>query len=117
MRRRGFGGRVFADQELADCRRRARPQIHLAARFAVKEAYFKALGTGWSGVAWKEVVVRSDGASPPTVLTSGTVSELSRSRGVKKVHLSISHEGDYAVAVVVLEGNPPRRGATRRPAR
>jgi holo-[acyl-carrier protein] synthase len=109
MLRPGFGARVFDETERRQCQRRARCHLHYAARFAAKEAYFKAIGTGWNrGVTWQDVGVRSDGASPPTVEVSGVARRLSRELGVSRVHLSLSHSGDYAVAVVVLEGRPAR---------
>ena len=105
LARPGFLTRVFDPAEIRECDRRARRHVHYAARFAAKEAYFKALGTGWGqGVGWKEVAVRSRGDHLPTLLVRGTARRLARALGVRQAHLSLSHCGDYAVAVVVFEG-------------
>ena len=118
MRRPGFGERVFDDHERLECDRRARRHLHYAARFAAKEAYFKAIGTGWGqGVRWRDVSVRSEGTHQPSLVVSGTARRLSRALGVSQVHLALSHDGDYAVALVILEGGgrrTVRRGAARR---
>lgn len=112
MARSGFTRRVFDDDEVRECDRRARRHLHYAARFAAKEAFFKALGTGWGrGVGWQEVAVRSDGRHAPTLRVRGTAARRARSLGVTQSHLSLSHSGEYAVAVVVLEGR--RRGGSR----
>ena len=110
MARAGFVRRVFDETESRDCERRARSHLHYAARFAAKEAYFKAIGTGWArGVGWKDVAVRSAGDGPPTLRIRGGAARRARLLGVTRSQLSLSHSGEYAVAVVVLEGSPPRR--------
>ncbi|MGH9749516.1 MAG: holo-ACP synthase [Candidatus Polarisedimenticolia bacterium] len=115
MERRGFRERVFDEDEIRDCEARARQAPHYAARFAAKEACFKALGTGWGGgVAWKDVIVRRDGGGPPRLDLRDGAARAAAGLGVARAHLSLSHEGDYAVAMVVLEG---RARAADRPAR
>ena len=114
MARSGFARRVFDDGEVRDCDRRVRRHLHYAARFAAKEAYFKALGTGWgAGVGWREVAVMSDGRRPPRLQVRGAAARRARSLGVTRSHLSMSHSGDYAVAIVVLEGSARARGRRR----
>lgn len=114
MTRSGFARRVFDDEEVRDCDRRARRHLHYAARFAAKEACFKALGTGWgAGVGWKDVAVESDGRNPPRLRLRGAAARKARSRGVVRSHLSMSHSGAYAVAVVVLEGAQRARSRRR----
>lgn len=110
MARSGFRARVFDDSEVEECERRARRHLHYAARFAAKEACFKALGTGWGeGVGWREVTVQSDGRRPPTLTLLGAAARKARALGVTRAHLSLTHDGDYAAAVVVLEGRPAAR--------
>lgn len=114
MARSGFTRRVFDDGEVRDCDRRARRHLHYAARFAAKEACFKALGTGWgAGVGWQDVLVESDGEHPPRLRLRGGALRQARSRGIIRSHLSMSHSGDYAVAVVILEGAAPARSRRR----
>lgn len=116
LARAGFRRRVFSETEARYCDRRAHPEIHFAARFAAKEAYFKALGTGWSGgIGWRDVSVRARRAGRPTLRVDGAAARASRALGVTRSHLSLSHAGDYAVAVVVLEApDRPRIVRVRR---
>jgi holo-[acyl-carrier protein] synthase len=99
-----FEEEVFTDGERAYCRRRPDPWPHFAARFAAKEATLKALRRGLfeGGVdrALKEIeVVRADGA--PDLVLHGGVLRLATSRGVRGASVSLSHDGDSAVAQVV----------------
>jgi holo-[acyl-carrier protein] synthase len=105
MARAAFVRRVFAPAEIASCDRRRDRLLCYAARFAAKEAYFKAIGTGWGrGVTWLDVEVASDGKGPPRLLISGEARRVARALGVKTAHLSLTHSGGYAAAMVVIEG-------------
>jgi holo-[acyl-carrier protein] synthase len=102
-----FLTRTFAPGELHHCQDKANPFPHLAARFAAKEAVFKALGTGWSvGLKWTDVAVENNAAGKPTVRLSGAASRLAEQLGADKIHLSLTHTGPYAGAQVVLEQLP-----------
>lgn len=96
--------RIFAAGELDYALAKADPAPHLAVRFAAKEAFLKALGLGLRyGIAWHDVqVVRNDLGRPDIVL-SGRAAELFCSAGHATIHLSCSHDGDYAFATVILE--------------
>jgi holo-[acyl-carrier protein] synthase len=96
---------VYTERELADCAGRADRVAALAGRVAAKEAFLKALGTGWaSGLSLRQVeVVRANGG-PPELALSGAAAEVARRRGVTRAHLSLSHEPGFAAAVVILEG-------------
>jgi len=97
-----FLHRVFTPRERTECLRRARPAIHLAARVAAKEAAMKALGTGWSlGVRWLDVEVQSAGDTPPTLRLDGVARTRAEARGVRETLVSLSHDGGYALAVVM----------------
>ncbi len=97
-----FLDRVFTAAEQADCLPRARPARHLAARLAAKEAAMKALGTGWGlGVRWRDVEVRSAGSTPPSIRLAGAAKERAEAQGIRRAVVSLSHDGEYAVAVVV----------------
>jgi holo-[acyl-carrier protein] synthase len=97
-----FLDRVFTPAEQADCLARARPATHLAARLAAKEAAMKALGTGWGlGVRWLDVEVQSGFATAPTLRLAGEAKARAEVRGIRRALVSLSHEGDYAMAVVV----------------
>jgi holo-[acyl-carrier protein] synthase len=100
-----FLRRVFTDDEIAYCQRRRDPVQHLAARFAAKEATLKALGTGLSmGVRWRELEVRRERGQAPTMVLSGRCRTIARAKGGDHVLLSLTHDGDYAMAQAMLIG-------------
>lgn len=101
--RERFLERVFTPGERAECLDRARPASHLAARVAAKEAAMKALGTGWGqGVHWQEIEVRSTGRQPPLLVLHGAARHVAERQGIKHARVSLSHDGDYAIAVVIF---------------
>ncbi len=103
--RAGLLRRVFTDAEAEYCDAKSNPSQHLAGRFAAKEAFLKALGTGWAaGAALRDVEIVSQPSAPPRIALHGRTAEISASMGVQRIHLSITHAGDYAAATVVLEG-------------
>jgi holo-[acyl-carrier protein] synthase len=92
---------------------RERESIHgvreqyLAARFAVKEAAFKALGTGWAkGVRWVDVEVTNLSSGQPVLSFRGDAEHRMHALGANRVHVSISHTESYAVGQVMLERWP-----------
>ncbi len=113
LRRHGerFLARLFTAGERAECLSRPRPAAHLAARLAAKEAGRKALGTGWSaGIGWRDLAVRSDARGAPSLLLEGMARHHADALGVRRALVSLSHDGDYAFAVVVAEGESPAAG-------
>lgn len=78
------------------------PMQSKAARFAAKEALAKALGSP-GGLRWLDCEVIRDEHGKPDFLLTGTVLELAKGKGVERVHLSISHDGGFATAMVVCE--------------
>jgi len=102
-----FLQRVFTEQELEYCRRRRDPIPHLAARFAAKEATLKALGTGLRmGVKWRELEVRRERGQAPIMVLSGRCRAIAEAKGGRRVLLSLTHDGDYAMAQAMLIGDP-----------
>ena len=96
--------RVFTEDELAYSKSKGDPHFHLAARFAAKEAFFKALGKGLSeGMAWTNVNVLNDELGKPYITLFGRAKELAESMDVKRTHLSLTHTDECAIAVVILE--------------
>jgi holo-[acyl-carrier protein] synthase len=83
---------------------RALPIRSLAARFAAKEAVAKALGAP-AGMNWQHCEVRVDDAGAPSIVLTGTVDDAARLKGVGSWHLSMSHDGGLASAMVVAEGS------------
>ncbi len=100
-----FLERVFTPAEVAYClRKRAAAAESFAARFAAKEAGAKALGTGISrGVAWREIEVRREPGSAPTLHWSGRAAERARAMGVRRASVSLTHSRTAAMAVVLVE--------------
>lgn len=96
--------RIFSADERQYALKMKDPAPHLAARFAAKEAFVKALGTGLrDGLSWQQISVVRDELGCPSLQLSGRAAELLAARGASRVHLSYSHDGDYAVATVILE--------------
>ncbi|MEZ5117309.1 MAG: holo-ACP synthase [Candidatus Nanopelagicales bacterium] len=101
----GVRERVFTVGERTTADGLPRPDASLAARFAAKEAVAKALGAP-PGLRWQDCEVVADPDGRPWVQVSGTVAEAAEALGVQRWHLSLSHDGDVAVAYVVAEGDP-----------
>ena len=102
-----FLRRVFTEAELAYCFKRRDPIPHLAARFAAKEAALKALGTGLSmGISWRELEVRRERGEAPQMILSGRCRAIGEAKGGRRVLLSITHDGEYALAQAMLVGDP-----------
>lgn len=98
--------RVFGEAELAHCLGRADPAAGLAARFAAKEAFYKALGTGVGRAGgWTDVEVVSEPGGRPRLRLAGRAARSAERAGVARVHLSLTHTGALAAAQVVLEGH------------
>jgi len=115
-----FRARVFTPAEIRYCEQRRRTATQsYAGIFAAKEAALKALGTGWSkGLGWHSVEVVHDDSGAPGLALHEAARALARRRGITGAHLTISHAGALAVAVVVLEGRAAgAAGAPRRRAR
>ena len=95
---------LFTEGEIAHCEGKARSAECFAARFAAKEAFLKAVGTGWrDGLAFKQIEVFADRLGKPELKLRGKASEAAAALNVRAVHLSMSHEATHAVAVVILE--------------
>lgn len=94
--------RLFTEQERATDSGQPRSAESLAARFAAKEALAKALGAP-GGMAWTDAEVHTDDAGRPTLRVRGTVQARAEALGVKGWHVSLSHDGGIASAVVVAE--------------
>jgi holo-[acyl-carrier protein] synthase len=96
--------RLFTPEEQRYCNGHRDPVPHFAARFAAKEAVFKALGTGWAkGVTWLDVEVQKEGQEAPRIVLQGEAQRLCAARSVRNAHLSLSHSDHWVVAMVVLE--------------
>lgn len=99
-----FTRRVFTAGELAACGERKKQETCLATRFAAKEAFVKALGRGMrSPVLWTDIEVRNDDLGKPEIYLSPRALEYCRELGIRSWQVSLTDDGDYGAAVVVLE--------------
>lgn len=96
--------RLFTTAEMEYCTARKRSAQHFALRFAAKEAFLKALGTGLrDGLSWRHIEVVHDHYGKPELKLSGEAEHLFTTNGLKRCFLSLSHDGDCAIASVILE--------------
>ena len=104
----GLLDRFFSPEELESALSKGNgASLSLAARFAAKEAFGKALGTGLLGIVLKDIVVKNKHNGQPKMHVSGTALDALNQSGATIVHLSLTHERDNAIAMVVLEYEPP----------
>ena len=96
-----FRNRVFTPAEVRFCETLGDKYPSYAGRFAAKEAFSKALGTGLRGtIGWTEIDVCDNERQRPTIKVTGRAEQILAGR---RVHASISHLPDYATAIVVIE--------------
>lgn len=95
---------IFSTLEVEYClKRKKNAYQHFAARFAAKEAFLKALGTGiQTKFKLKDIEVVNDGSGKPEIHLHGKVKEAAESKGVREIQVSLSHSSEYAVANVIL---------------
>ncbi len=105
-----FRGRIFTPSEVRYCERFRHKAERYAARFAAKEAAFKALGTGWrGGIRWRDVEVTREPGGRPSLRLEGRAAEVARELDVSRIALSLSHVDNYALAQVIFESDGPHR--------
>ena len=99
-----FINRIFTPDEITYCEAKKNKAQNYAARFAAKEAFFKALGTGWrGGLAFNQVEIVNDSLGKPEIRLHGKAEELIAERGITNICVSLTHLKDIASAVVTLE--------------
>ena len=102
----GFLEKIFTSSEIEYLKgRNLRPE-YVAGRFAAKEAVSKALGTGFRGFDFKDIIIESTTLGKPIVVLKGKAKLIAKKEGEYNLHLSISHGEDNAIAYAVLEVNP-----------
>lgn len=96
--------RFFNEKEVSSAKSDSAKCQHYAVRFAAKEAFSKALGTGINGFRLKEVYITNDSEGKPLLNIEGAALSLMKERlGECTAFVSLSHEKEYAVAFVILE--------------
>lgn len=97
-----FLNKVFHKKELDYCLKMKQPELHLAARFAAKEAVVKALGTGMQGFSWKDFEISRKVSGEPTVKLSVKAKKYLKSIKGTRVYISLSHCESYATAQALV---------------
>lgn len=96
--------RLFTKEEQKYCQEKRNPTPHWAGRFAIKEAFFKALGTGLrEGMSWHDVSVTHNDLGAPLLLLSKPMQDMLNQKNIVSHHISISHSDASAIGMVVLE--------------
>ena len=104
----GLFERFYHPDELAECRKKGDGGLlSLAARFAAKEAFGKALGSGLRGMALRDIVVTNAADGRPVLRAIGSAREALAAAGGTEVLVSLSHEEEAAIAVVIIQGTAP----------
>lgn len=105
MRRtEGFAEKLFTAEEIAYCSSKAFPAQHFAANFAVKESFIKAFGVSIApGMRFHDFVLRHHDDGRPFIELGGATAAIFAKKNLKAVHVSVSHDADYATAFVVIE--------------
>jgi holo-[acyl-carrier protein] synthase len=101
----GFRDDVFTPTEIEYCQGKRYPAQHYAARFAAREALFKALErTPVDGLSWRDIEVVMDDDGVPSIILHGKMKALAQELGVRIIHCSLSHTATMALAYVLVEG-------------
>ena len=99
-----FLAKVFTETELEFINKHNQKIQRYASNYAVKEAFVKALGTGFrNGINFHNIQVRRDNLGKPFIELKGSTKTYADEKGISKIHTTISHEKDYSVAVVIFE--------------
>lgn len=99
----GFLEKIFTSNEIEYLRRRNLRPEYVAGRFAAKEAVSKALGTGFRGFSFRDIIIENSTLGKPIVTLKGKARVIANKTGNTNIHLSISHGEDNAIAYAVLE--------------
>ena len=100
----GFKKMVFSEKEISYCEAQGNPYESFASRFAAKEAFLKALGTGWAGkIKFNEIEVQKDALGKPLIVLHGEAELAFREKNLSVIHLSMTHIKDISMATVVIE--------------
>jgi len=99
-----FLKRIFTDTEIRYCNNKKNPAQRFATRFAAKEAFIKALyPKQQQGVRFQDIEIDQE-AGRPVINLYGRVQQAAEESGVSRIHVMLSHDGDYGIANVILEG-------------
>lgn len=103
QKNQGFRELVFSAGEIAYCESKTNSFEHYAARFAAKEAFLKAVGTGWTTGAFNEIEILPDAAGKPCLTLLGETAKAWPGIEVSNISVSLTHLKTFASAVVLIE--------------
>ena len=99
-----FLDKVFTDEEIKYCNSKFNKFQHYAARFAAKEAVYKALASGWQeGLRWKDIEIQNDNSGMPSIKPSGKLKTFLSEN--TQLRISISHSYNYVTSVAIIFKN------------
>lgn len=99
-----FLHKIYTSPEIKYCESKNENRFQsYAGLFAAKEAFSKALGTGFCNLKWKEIEIKEDNLGKPIIYLTGKASEIASKRSITKINLSISHTKQLAIAQVIIE--------------
>lgn len=103
----GFRDKIFTVGEIEYCESKKNKYQHYAARFSAKEAFLKAIGTGWRfGIRFGDIDIYHDELGKPHIRVTGKAKDLIGDLMVTKIHVSLSHLKEMATAIVILDSEP-----------
>lgn len=104
IKNRPFVEKIFSANEIAYCEAMAKKEQHYAVRFAAKEAFLKATGKGMvASLDLHDIEILKNELEQPMIYLHGDFENLKTKEGWQSIHVSLSHEGDNAVAIVIIE--------------
>ena len=99
-----FNKNIFTPEEIKYCLEKSNPYQHFAVRFCAKEAFIKALyPKGEKGISYLDIEI-GEKDRRPIINLNGTIKEFADTKNIKNVYVMLSHDGNYGIANVVLEG-------------
>ena len=103
-----FINRIFTAKEIGFCVQGPKSVSSLALRFAAKEAFSKAIGLGMKkGIRWRDIEIVHNPSGRPDLKVTGKALSFCHKEGINRWYVTLSDEGDYGIAVVVLEKSAP----------
>lgn len=100
----GFREEIFTKREIGYCESKKNKAQHYAVRFAAKEAFFKAIGTGWrDGVKFIEIEILNNELGKPEIVLHGKTKKISELNAINNIHVSLSHIKNFVTAIITLE--------------
>ena len=97
---------IYSIAEIEYCNQFKNKEEHFAARYAAKEAFLKAIGTGWrNGIKFNEIEILNDKLGKPEIKLTGKAKEIVKNLNGNSVHISLSHTKDLAIAFIIINND------------